>query len=155
MQVEIITFPETKVAVIEHRGSPDREHETVRKLIAWKIENRLFDSTKFRSFGLLDTDPFTTRPSDHHVDFCLSVDDEVAPNHFGITTGTIPAMRCARARDIGSRANNQAAKYLHHVWLPHSGETLSDFPMIFHYVNVGPNVAAKDMITDVYLPLRS
>ena len=26
-------------------------------------------------------------------------------------------------------------------------------PMIFHYVNVGPNVKPEEMITDVYLPL--
>lgn len=154
MQVEIITFPETKVAVIEHHGSPEREHETVRKLIAWKIENRLLDPTKFRSFGLHYTDPLTTPPAEYRVDFCLSIEDDIAPNHVGIRNGTIPAMRCARAQDTGSRTNNQAAKYLHHVWLPHSGETLGDFPMIFHYVNVDPNVAAKDMITDVYLPLR-
>jgi len=39
-------------------------------------------------------------------------------------------------------------------WLPASGETLGDFPLFFHYVNVGPDVAEHEMITDVYLPLR-
>jgi AraC family transcriptional regulator len=29
-----------------------------------------------------------------------------------------------------------------------------DFPVFFHHVNVGPNVAEYQMITDVYLPLR-
>jgi DNA gyrase inhibitor GyrI len=46
MNVQIIIFPETKVAAIEHFGSPAFEHDTARKLIAWKIENRLLDPLK-------------------------------------------------------------------------------------------------------------
>ena len=128
MQVKIVTFPETKVAVIEHRGSPALEHETVRNLITWKLDNRLLDQTKFRSYGLHYTDPFNTQPADHRVDFCLSVEEDVAPNPLGIKTKVIPALRCAYARDLGSRANNQAAAFLYDIWLPQSGETLADSP---------------------------
>ena len=69
MDVTIVVFPETKVAVIEHFGLPAREHDTARKLIAWKLEKRLLDSSKHRSFGIHYTDPRTTPPGDHHVDF--------------------------------------------------------------------------------------
>jgi DNA gyrase inhibitor GyrI len=41
--------PETKLAAIEPVGSPALEYETVRKLIAWKLENRLRDPLKYRS----------------------------------------------------------------------------------------------------------
>jgi AraC family transcriptional regulator len=58
------------------------------------------------------------------------------------------------ARHLGSRAHNAAAVYLYREWLPRSGESLGDFPIIFHYVNVGPEVQEHEMITDVYLPLR-
>lgn len=149
LKVEIVNFSETKVALIRHRGSPDQEHEAVHKLIAWKIENRFFDQTKFRSYGL----HYAESLSDHRVDFCLSVEDDVGPNVYGIENGQIPRLRCAVARDVGSRFNNQAAPYLHNIWLPQSGEVRANFPMIFHYVNVGPDVQEKDMITDVYLPL--
>jgi AraC family transcriptional regulator len=57
------------------------------------------------------------------------------------------------ARDVGSRVNNQAARYLYEQWLPSSGERLSGHPLIFHYVNVGPNVQAHEAITDVYMPI--
>jgi AraC family transcriptional regulator len=154
MDVRIITFPETRVAAIEHRGPPALEHDTVRKLIAWKLEHRLLDQARHRSYGVHYTDPRTTAPAARRVDFCLSVDDEVAPNALGIVGKTIPGGRCATARDIGSRANNQAAAYLYEKWLPGSGELLRDFPMFFHYVNVGPGVRDEDMITDVYLPLK-
>jgi AraC family transcriptional regulator len=154
MEVEIVSFPETKVAFIEHLGSPAREYETVGKLIAWKLENHLLDQLKHRSHGIHYTDPFNTPPAEHRVDFCLSVEEDVAQNPYDIKTKVIPILRCAHARDIGSRSNNQAAAYLYKVWLPESDEMLGDFPMIFHYVNVGPNVREEEMITNVYLPLK-
>lgn len=154
MDVEIGIFPETKVAVIEHRGPPELEHETVKKLIAWKLENRFLDPLKYRSYGLHHNDPRHTPPSDYRVDICLSIEKDVGPNSYGIVTKVIPRLRCARARDIGSRANNQAAVFLFEMWLPQSGEIPGDFPMIFHYVNVGPTVREEDMLTDVYLPLK-
>ena len=154
MDVQIVVFPETNVAAIEHFGSPELEHDTVRKLIAWKLAQRLLDPVKFRSYGVHFTDPRTTAPSDHHVDFCLSIDFAVGPNSAGIINKTIPRNRCARARDIGSRYNNKAAVYLFEKWLPRSGELPGAFPIFFHYVNVGANVPKEEMVTDVYLPLK-
>jgi len=58
------------------------------------------------------------------------------------------------AQHRGSRAHNLAAVYLYREWLPQSGESLGDFAIIFHYVNVGPEVKDDEMITDVYLPLK-
>ena len=154
MDVQIVNFPETMVAAIEHFGSPALEHDTVRKLIAWKIENRLMDPMKHRSYGIHYTNPRTTSAHDHHVDFCLSVDSDIEPNAHGIHSKIIPSVRCAMARDIGSRLDNKAVVYLIEKWLPQSGESLGEFPVFFHYVNVGPNVRPEEMVTDVYLPLR-
>lgn len=154
MDVQIVIFPETKVATIQHFGPPVLEHATAGKLIAWKIENRLLDPSKHRSYGVHYTDPHTTPPAEYHVDFCLSIEEDVRPNPYGITTKVIPRIRCARARDVGSRSNNKAAGYLYEKWLPQSGELPGEFPIFFHYVNVGPNLREEEMITDVYLPLR-
>jgi len=126
----------------------------VRKLIAWKRDQRLLDPVKYRSYGIHFTDPRTTPPSEHHVEFCLSIDSPVGRNSAGIINKIIPRNRCALARDVGSRYNNQAAVYLFERWLPDSGERPGDFPIFFHYVNVGPDVPEDEMITDVYLPLR-
>lgn len=142
------------MAAVEHLGPPALEYDTVRKLVAWKLENRLLDQSKYRSYGIHYTDPRITPPSAHRVDFCLSVDEEVGPNPYGIRNMAIPELRCALARDVGSRSNNKAAAYLYETWLPQSGESPGDFPLFFHYVNVGPNVREEEMITDVYLPLR-
>ena len=153
MDVHIFIFPETKVAAVEHYGSPALEHDSVQKLVAWKIERKLFNPLKHRNYGVHYTDSRSASPSDHHVDFCVSIDAEVEPNSFGIVNKVIPRNRCAFARDIGFRHNNKAALYLYENWLPQSGEIVGNFPIFFHYVNVGPGVKRDEMITDVYLPL--
>jgi AraC family transcriptional regulator len=154
MNVKIVTFPETKVASITHMGSRENEHDTARKLIEWKIKNRLLDQSKYRSYGLHYADPKRIEQSKYRVDFCLSIDESVNENDRGIIEKVIPSLRCALVRDVGSRADNQAARYLLEEWLPKSGEVLSEFPLIFHYVNVGPSVKENETITDVYLPLK-
>jgi AraC family transcriptional regulator len=156
MHVAIVEFPETRVAAVEHRGPPALEHETARRLIAWRIANRL-PPERHATYGVHHTDPRATPPAEHRVDFCVALGaagHEVAPNPQGVVAKTIPRNRCALARHHGPRDDVTAAAYLAAVWLPASGERMGDFPIFFHYVNVGPHVREEDMITDVYLPLR-
>jgi len=153
MEVKIVSFPETKVAVVEHCGSPESEHASARKLIEWKIAHQLFGD-KFKSYGVHYTNPLTTPPDLHRVDFCLSIEGELPPHSQDIVCKTIPSGRCAVARNVGSRDNVAAASYLCEQWLPKSGKSLRDFPIFFHYVNVGPGIQPEEMITDVYLPIR-
>ncbi len=153
MDVRILEFPETRVAVAEHRGPPALEHETSQRLIRWRIAHRL-PPALHRTYGVHYTDPESVAPGDHRVDFCVEYDGVVTPNPEGILGKIIPACRCAVARHLGSRRYNAAAVYLYREWLPRSGEAAGDFPIFFHYVNVGPGVRDEDMITDVYLPLK-
>jgi AraC family transcriptional regulator len=154
MQVRMVQFPETRVAAISHAGPPWLEHETARKLVAWKLAHRLVDPLLHRTYGLHYTDHRTVAPAEHRVDFCLSFDGTIEPNEYGIFEKIIPSSRCALARDIGSRLDNKAAQYLYDQWLPGSGEEIAAQPLVFHYVNVGPNVKEAEAITDVYLQLK-
>lgn len=157
MDVRIVDFPETRTAAVEHRGPPHLEHESARRLVAWRRANGL-PPDRYPTYGVHHTDPRTTPPADHRVDFCValppSMPPDVPPNPQGVVGTTIPGGRCAVARHLGSREDVRAAAYLYEVWLPASGEAVRDFPIFFHYVNVGPHVQAHEMITDVYLPLR-
>jgi len=150
--VKIIQFPTTPVALITHLGDPNKEHQTVKQLIAWRIENKL-SPEMHQSYGIHYTDPSTTTPEQHQVDFCVSYDKPVLDNPYGIISGKIPAGRCALTRYLGSRQHISSAAYLYQQWLPNSGESLRDFPIFFHYVNLGPNIKPQHMITDVYLPI--
>lgn len=154
MDIEIVQFPLTRIAVIEHFGAPELEENSVNRLIAWRKEQGFFDTKKYRSYGIHYTNPNQVASEQHHVDFAISVDAPIETNSYGVINKIIPALRCAKARDIGSRANNKAIIYLLENWLPQSGEQLGNFPPIFHYINVDPTVSEEKMITDVYLPLK-
>lgn len=154
MDVRIVDFPETRVAAVEHHGAPEREHETTQRLIRWRIRHRVSPGAA-RTYGVHHTDPLTVPPEQHRVDFCVSYDGPVEPNDEGVVVKTIPHLRCAVARHFGSRSFNSTAVELVRDWLPRSGETLGDFPIFFHYVNIGPDVRESEMLTDVYLPLRA
>lgn len=153
MDVRIVEFPETRVAALEHRGAPQFEYDTARKFIEWRIANRL-SPEHHRTYGIHYTDPRTTPPENHHMDICVSVNLPVPPNPQGVINKVIAGGRCAVVRHVGPREFIGAAGFLVDEWLPTSGEARRDDPVFFHYVNVGPDVAEHEMITDVYLPLR-
>jgi len=153
MDVRIVNFPATKVAVLEHRGPPDTEHESVQKLIKWRIENKIPLATH-QSYGVHFDDPSSTPPEKYRVDLCISVETDTPENKYGVINKIIPSGRCALVRHIGSRDNVSPARLLYQEWLPSSGEILRDFPIFFHYVNVGPDIREEAMITDVYLPIQ-
>ncbi len=56
MEVRIVEFPETQIAVAEHQGPAELEHETSKKLIEWRIQHRL-SPTDHRTYGVHYTDP--------------------------------------------------------------------------------------------------
>lgn len=151
--IRIVHFPETRIAVVEHLGPPETEHVTALRLVTWRKANGL-PTDRHRAFGIHYDDPRTTPPSEHRVDFAVECDRDIPGNPQGVIAKVIPAGRCAVARHLGSREHIAAAVYLYEVWLPSSGELLRDFPIFFHYVNVGPHLHEQDLVTDVYLPLK-
>ena len=93
-------------------------------------------------------------PSEFRMDIGVSYEGVISKNEQLVVEKIIPASRCARIRHLGSRDAIREADYLYSDWLPRSGEEAGEFPLFFHYVNVGPSIKHCDMITDVYLPLR-
>lgn len=152
MQIKIINFPETIVAALEHHGPEHLVYNTSRKFIEWR-QAKGIKPGQGNTYGIHYSDPVTL-PEDYRFDICVSVEKPVAENPQGVVNKTIPAGRCAVVRHHGSRDNIPAAEYLYREWLPESGEELRDYPCYFHYLNVGPDVKDKDMITDIYLPIR-
>ena len=153
MQVNIVDFPETKIAALSHKGSPLLINDTIAQFIKWRLENGL-QLGQHLNYAILYNDPDTTLPDDYQVDICLSISHDISENTYGIVNKIIPAGRCAVVRHFGARENISSARYLYHQWLPTSGETLRAFPLFMHLVNVGSNIPVQDMITYVYLPLQ-
>lgn len=155
MQVNILDFKKTQVAVLEHRGDPELLNDSVQKFIQWRKESGLSPIGSSNSYGLVYDDPNNTEPDNFRYDICGSVISEVPANTHNIINKTIPAGKCAVLRHTGSHDLMPSKIYdLYGKWLPESKEELRDFPMFFHYINLLPEVAESELITDIYIPLK-
>lgn len=155
MNVTIIDFEETQIATFEHRGDHELLNDSVMRFIEWRKESGLSPVQSSRTFGIAYDNPHTTEPDEFRFDICGSVHEAIPDNRFGVVNRAIPAGRCARLRHLGSHQGIGAdAIYLYRDWLPESGETLRDFPLFFHYLNLITDVEEHELITDLYLPLQ-
>ncbi|WP_347986380.1 AraC family transcriptional regulator [Methylomonas sp. AM2-LC] len=155
MQVNIVEFKETKIAVLEHRGAVETLNDSVAVFIEWRKTSQLSPVTSSDTFGLAYDDPKTTPPEKFRFDLCGSVAADVPENPQGVITKTIPGGRCAVIRHFGvHELMGDKIHYLYGTWLPKSGEELRDFPCYFYYLNLFPEVAESELITDIYLPLK-
>lgn len=126
--VRIVDFPETHVAMMEHRGGPRRIGDTVRCFIDWRRANGLHPA-KSSTFNIFHDDPDNTPPAQYRMSLCAGVPAPFTPEAGDVKIGTIPAGRCAVLRLTGSSDNLQPAfAYLYGEWLPESGQELRDFP---------------------------
>lgn len=154
MNVQIVEFAETRVAVLEHRGSPASLNDSVSRFIDWRKQSRLSPVASSRTYGIAYDDPATTQAEKFRFDICGSVEKDVPGNPQGVKNGIIPAGRCALVRHHGAHEEmDEKIRALYREWLPASGEELRDFPCYFHYLNFFPEVAEHELVTDIYLPL--
>lgn len=155
METEIVNFPETRVAALEHCGDPSTVMRSVSRFIEFRKTTGISPYHSSETYGLAYDDPDTTAPEDYRFDICGSIEGPLPENDFGVVEKVIPAGRCAVARHVGSRDNIGETVYaIFRDWLPESGEELRDFPVFFHNVRTAPPAQAHDQITDVYVPLR-
>ncbi|MGD8909015.1 MAG: AraC family transcriptional regulator [Chromatiales bacterium] len=155
MEVKVVDFAETMIAVLEHQGPPELIFETVQTFIDWRKSSGLSPIVSSRTFGIPYSDPAATAPEAFRFDVCGEVEATVPTNPQGVTTKRIPAGRCAVVRHHGSTDRiNDSAYYLYREWLPQSGEELRDFPLFFHYVRRIPDTLEHEQVTDAYLPLK-
>ena len=155
MNVNIIDFPTTPIATLQHRGSPDLVNASAARFIAWRKSSGLSPVRQSSTFGIAWDDPQTTPPEAFRFDICGSVSAPVPDNDFGVINAEIAGGRYAVARHAGSLDTlSQTVWWMFREWLPGSGESLRDDPVFFHYLNFVNDVAEHELLTDIYLPLR-
>ncbi|HEY6125059.1 MAG TPA: AraC family transcriptional regulator [Steroidobacteraceae bacterium] len=152
--VRVTTFPSTRVARLEHRGSVLRLGDSIRRFIEWRKANKLPPQIS-ATFNIIHNDPDETPPEEFRFDLCAATDRPIDTNESGVTEFVIPAGRCALLRHRGS--DDQLGRSIMHLyanWLPTSGEELRDFPLFMQRVKFFPDVPDGDAETDIYLPLK-
>lgn len=153
--IEIVEFPKTRIAALEHADDPSLLGDSIRRFIDWRKRNGLPPSIS-ATFNILYNDPAQVEPHEYRIDICAEVTDKIEPNDHGVVDKIIPAGRCARLRHTGS--DNRLASSIHRLyaqWLPESGEALRDFPIFVQRVKFFPDVAENEAVTDIFLPLQA
>lgn len=153
--VDVADFPQTSIAVMEHREAPNLLGGTIKKFIKWRKLNGL-SPEKSRTFNLIHDDPNITAPKDYQFDLACSITNTnlVEENEYGVINKVIPAGKCALVRHIGSDDSiGVIVNFLYSNWLLSSGFEVRDFPLFFERVSFFPEVAENEMITDIYLPI--
>lgn len=153
-KVTIITFSETAVAVLEHRGDPRLIANSVQRFIEWRKQNHLHPCLS-ATFNILHDDPDMVPPAEFQLDICAKIEREIPDNKYGIVGKTIPGGRCAVLRHTGSDEARlkEGIRYLVFHWLPDSGEVARDFPLFLQRVSFFPFVPEDEAVTDIFLPI--
>lgn len=155
MNVTVVDFSETRVAELEHRGSPSLIMASARSFIDWRKQSGLSPVASSRTFGIAYDDPAVTPADSFRFDVCGEVKQPVPENPQGVVNKLIPGGRCAVLRHIGSTdIISDSVYYLYREWLPESGEELREFPLFFHYIKRVPETPEHEQVTDIYLPLE-
>ncbi|MBR1086823.1 AraC family transcriptional regulator [Bradyrhizobium manausense] len=152
--VTIREVPTTKVAIMEHRGSPATLGATIQRFIAWRKARGLHPSTS-PTFTVWRSERSPASPADYSTDLCVGTDQPIAANAEGIKAGEIPGGRCAVLRVVGYTDNLEpAALYLYRDWLPASGEEARDFPLYCQRLSFFPEVPEHETVAELFLPLK-
>jgi AraC family transcriptional regulator len=153
--VTLLQFPETRLAVLEHRGSHDALPASIHTFISYRRRNEL-PRERHATFNLVYDNPQTTEPDAYRMDLGCAITRPVDPNPEGVIEKVIPAGRCAYVRcHGGDDMLEQCLTYLYGVWLPGSGECIRDFPLFFQRIVFFPDVPEHEAITDIFLPLEA
>ena len=151
--VEVIEFPQTRIALLVHAGDPRRLNDTIHRFIAWRQRARL-PRDRHATFNILYADPETTPPAQFRMGIAVATDGPIAPNDEGVVESHLPGGACARLRHRGSTDFLEPVfRCLYGEWLPSSDRELRDFPPFLQRVAFYPDVPDQEAITDVFVPL--
>lgn len=155
MNVTIKQMNARRLAVVEHRGSPNLVGESVNKLISWaKAQPINLKPTAGEAFGFGYDDPKLTPANEFRFDLAITVPENLVLKG-DIVEKHLPAGRYAVAMHKGSRDNIGETIYgMYREWLPKSGEELGDLPCIFCYYNFDHEVAETELLTECWLLLK-
>ncbi|KTC99782.1 AraC family transcriptional regulator [Legionella feeleii] len=155
MHVSIKNMAARRLAVLEHRGDPQKVGDSVNRLINWaKAQTINLKPKAGEAFGFAYDDPQTTPAAEFRFDLGITVPEQLKLEG-EVIEKRLPAGRYAVAVHKGSRNTIGDTVYgLYRDWLPESGEELGNLPCIFCYYNFDHEVAETELMTECWLLLK-
>ncbi len=155
MIINIVNIKAIQVAALEHVGSPEKLEQSIETFREWRKESGYSPVAKKRTFGVAHSNPEARPVQKFHFDICGEVDVTVSDNAYGVTNKEIPAGRYAKLRHSGSLGSiNLKVNAIYRNWLPGTQECKRDSPVFFEYLNIGDEAQDRELITDIYFPLK-
>ena len=155
MDVKLITQGSVRVAFVRHVGPYDQCHGAWEKLCGWAGAKGL-SGPGARFLGLCYDDPEITPSDEINYDACLAVGDDVEPEG-EIGVQEIPGGEYAMVVHKGPYEElHKTYAWLCGKWLPDSGlqKEVRHAPSIEVYVNDQALTPPRELVTEVYVPLR-
>ena len=155
MRIDIVNIKPMKVAALEHLDEPETLEQSIEVFRTWRKESGCSPISTKRTFGVAHSRAEVMPPQPFRFDICAEVDEDIAGNSYGVLNKDIEGGRYARLRHKGSHDNlEQKVNALYRTWLPNSDELKRDAPLFFEYVNLTPDALERELITDIYFPLK-
>lgn len=152
--VDIINFPNTSVAALEHHGSPSTIMSSVKEFISWRQANKLPPS-KSATYNIFYSDPEATSADEFQMDICCATEKDITVNPQGVIKKSILGGLHARIRHQGNEQQLRSAiDYLYQDWVEQSEYEVADKPLFLERIRFYPDVKEHEAITDIYLPVR-
>lgn len=152
--IEIVNFQCLDTISIEHHGDYMNIGQKFEALYALAGSKGILND-QHRGFGIYYQDPSITPLEELYSKACLAGPGiEKLIGTEGFKPHQIPASQCVKLTFIGPY--NELEKpyaWLYGQWLPQSGKELGDAPPFEEYLNNPREVAATELITDIYIPL--
>lgn len=158
MEISIERVPERRVMAIRLVGPYDQATGGFRSLISW-AERVGIDWRRQPMFSLSYDDPESVPAAALRSDACLELPADTEPAKSDLPDGAelrvLPAFRYAVHRLVGSYDGiHPAYQRLFQLWLPTSGEEVADQPCMEVYLNDCESLPAKELLTDLCIPLK-
>jgi AraC family transcriptional regulator len=145
VEVRIVERPAIPVIGLHHDPQQGNLLASARRFIDWRRRNGLSPGNT-PTFNLMHRDRAG-------LAFCVGTSRrvELEPDMF---VGVVPGGRCAVVRHVGDEESlRRAAHWLTGDWLSATGHTARDGTLVFQRIAFFPDVAEREAIADVILPL--
>ena len=142
---------------VPHKGSYMEISKSFTTLYSWLAVHDI-DGRGLRCVGVYFDDPFLVLEKSWRSMACVVPDATVRqlPTEFPLQNIAVAGGRYAVLRYKGPYASMHAAyKWLFGHWLLKSGEQAADCPVFEDYLNSPLDTAPADLLTDIYMPLKS
>lgn len=152
--VEIVQFPGIDTISIKHEGDYMNIGQKFEALYALAASQGIL-SDQYRGFGIYYHDPNITPPEQLQSRACLAGPGiKQLEETEGFELYTIPASPCVKLTFKGPYNElEQPYSWLYGQWLPQSGRVPGEYPSFEEYLNNPREVAATELITEIYAPL--